>query len=468
MPIGGLLVKIHWLLFGLFFVDILSGCGHVVQDNIKPATFSKYPYTYISSAIKENESQWWKVFNDPLLDGYIEKALVNNFTIKEGFARLKQAHSFQNQADIYLYPTLDGRINAGAEWDEENNKNTSNTIQLGLAWEVDLWGRLSSAAEAVSHETLAVEDGLQGVIQLISTEVAETYFQLVVQNLYLQLLQRQIEANTTSLKIIKLRFANGAASLVDVYQQKQILAGVKTEIPLSEAATIILQNRLRVLLGQTPSSVSFLLQQNFPEIPPLPLLGIPADLLQNRPDLRQLQRELVAADYRVAEAVANRLPSLRIGGSVAIISGDFITSLFADALASIVDWGAKKSEVDKKKAIVEEKAARYSQRYLLAIEEVENALWQERKHDQLLIALEEQLLIAKATLRESRGRYIQGVTDYLPVLTALMAFQNLEMSILRRQGERLSYRLLLYRALGGQVVRTNNSNVLTIEPLIIQ
>lgn len=464
---GCLLLKSHGLLLCLFLLSSLSSCRHAVQDDVTPSVLSESTYTFDSSSVDENISQWWKIFSDPLLNEYIEKALANNFTLKEGFARLKQARSFQNLTDAHLYPALTGRIGADSEWDEDNNRSTSNRIQLDLTWEVDLWGRLSSSAKAASLETFAAEDELQAIALLISTEVANTYFQLVVQNLQLQLLLRQIEANTTSLKIIKLRFANGAASLVDVYQQKQILAGVKADIPLSEAAVIILQNRLRVLLGQSPSAVPFTLQQNFPEIPPLPLLGIPADLLQNRPDLRMLQRELVAADYRVAEAVADRLPSLRIGGSAGIISGDFITSIFADALATIIDWGAKKSEVERQKAMVEEKAALYSKRYLLAIEEVENTLWQERKHDQLLTALTEQLLISKATLRESRSRYIQGITDYLPVLTALVSFQNLEMNILRRQQEHLSYRILLYRALGGNVLSAN-SYALTIEPLRIQ
>jgi NodT family efflux transporter outer membrane factor (OMF) lipoprotein len=441
------------LLFCLVCLVSFSGCSHVVQDDVQPAVFPKASYSLSSFAtVEESLSQWWQVFNDPLLDDYIQKALTKNFTLKEGYARLKQARYFQNQADSRLYPALDGRMRAESEWETESDQNNSSRVTLDLAWEVDLWGRLSSAAKAASFETFAAEDELQGLALLLSTEVADTYFQLVVQYLQQQLLQRQIAANTTSFNVIKLRFANGAASLVDVYQQKQLLAAVKAELPLIEVRNIILQNRFHVLLGQAPESGSLALRHSFPQIPVLPQLGIPADLLQNRPDLRQLQRELVAADYRVAEAVADRLPALRIGGAAGFVSGDFITSLFADALATIVDWGDKKSEVEKKKAVVEEKTARYSQRYLVAIEEVENTLWQERKHKQLLVALQEQLLISKATLRESRGRYIQGITDYLPVLTALLSFQNLEMNILRRQQEQISFRLLLYRALGGNIL----------------
>ncbi len=461
MSTGHLLSQAHCFLFCLLSLVSFSACSHIVQDDVQPSVIAEPSYTINShQALEKLPTKWWQVFNDPLLDAHIEQALANNFTLQEGFARLKQARSIQNQAGSQFYPTLDGRVRAESEWEAENTRTDSNRIELDLSWEVDLWGRLSSVAQATSFETFAAEDELQGLALLLSVEVADTYFQLVVQYLHQQLLQRQIEANTTSLNVIRLRFANGLVSLVDVYQQKQLLAAVKAELPLSEARNIILQNRLHVLLGQPPESTPLAFRQTFPEIPALPMLGIPADLLQNRPDLRQLQRELVAADYRVAEAVADRLPALKIGGSAAFISGDFITALFADALATIVDWGGKKSEVEKKKAMVEEKTARYSQRYLVAIEEVENSLWQERKHEQLLTALTEQLLISKATLRESRSRYVQGMTDYIPVLTALVSFQKLEMNILQRKQERISYRLLLYRALGTDVLGTERDALL--------
>jgi NodT family efflux transporter outer membrane factor (OMF) lipoprotein len=441
------------LLFLLIFLLFSSGCSHVVQEDIQPPVLPLSSYSLGASASeKEYFPQWWQVFNDPLLNEHIQRALAENFTLKEGVARLKQARSFQVQADSHRYPGLDGRVRGESEWEADDEHGENSRIQLELTWEVDLWGRLSAAAKAADLEAQSTEDALQGLALLLTTEVADTYFQLVFQYFYQELLTRQVTANETSLAVIKLRFANGAASLVDVYQQQALLASVKARIPLSEAQHIVLQNRLSVLLGQAPESGLLSLDQNLPELPPLPKLGVPVDLLQNRPDLRELQRQLVAADYRVAEAVADRLPGLKIGGSAGWITGDFLTSIFAEALATIVDWGERKSEVEKQKAVVEEKMARYSQRYLVAIQEVEDALWQERQHERLLVALDEQMFISKATLRESRSRYIQGVTDYLPVLTALVSFQNLEMDILRRQQERISFRLLLYRSLGGNVL----------------
>lgn len=377
--------------------------------------------------------------------------MTDNFTLQEGYARLKQARISARQADSRLYPSLGGRL-SGTSLRRGGEPDDTSTAEVELAWEIDLWGKLSSAARSASFEALASESELQGMALLLSAEAADTYFQLIEQTLYRDLLLKQITANETSLDLIKLRFANGAASLVDVYQQEDLVASVKAQLPLNEARTIVLRNRLHVLLGRSPTTGELPLGKALPRIPPLPQVGIPADLLLNRPDLRQLQQELVAADYRVAEAVADRLPTISVGSSAGFVNGDLIVSIFADALATIFDWGIKKSEVDKQQAFVEEQIARYSQRYLLAVEEVENALWQERQHVQLLAALERQLQTAQATLNETRNRYMQGITDYLPVLAALVSLQNLERTILERQMERLSYRLQLYRALGGNVL----------------
>ncbi|MBU0962098.1 MAG: efflux transporter outer membrane subunit [Proteobacteria bacterium] len=450
------------LLFCLISFLSFSGCSHVVEENIHPLVISNSAYTISSSAPeKVGSSQWWLVFNDQLLNEYMQRALAGSFTLQEGYARLKQARSLQKQTDSSMYPSLDGQVSAGSIWDSDGERDDTSGFGVELIWEVDLWGRLSSAAKAAAFEAKAAEDDVQGLALLLSTEVADTYYQLIEQSLYRNLLEQQITANETSLDLIKLRFAHGAASLVDVYQQQELVASVKAQLPLNEARLIILRNRLHVLLGQAPESTSLSLGQSLPQIPSLPQLGVPADLLRNRPDLRQLQRELVAADYRVAAAVADRLPSVKIGSSVGLVSGDVLFSLFADALASIVDWGYKESEVEKQKAVVEEKAARYSQRYLVAIEEVENSLWQERQHELLLAALNEQLIISRATLHESRNRYIQGITDYLPVLAALVSLQNLERTMLQRQRERVSYRLILYRALGGNVLTREQNNIIT-------
>jgi outer membrane protein TolC len=126
-----------------------------------------------------------------------------------------------------------------------------------------------------------------------------------------------------------------------------------------------------------------------------------------------------------------------------------LLNIFTEALATLVDWDQKKNEVKRQKAKVEEKMAAWSQAYLEAVEEVENSLRQEQEQSKLLRALQEQLRVAESLLEQTRNRYLHGVTDYLPVLSALVSVQNLERSLIRQQRVQLSYRLQLYHALGG-------------------
>ena len=130
MSTGYFSLQVHWLLFCLLFLGSLSGCNHVVQDDVQPSVVPQSSYTLNSpETVEESLSQWWQVFNDPLLDKYIAKALANNFTLKEGFARLKQARYFQNQEDAHLYPLLDGRMRAESEWKTENDRKDTNKVK---------------------------------------------------------------------------------------------------------------------------------------------------------------------------------------------------------------------------------------------------------------------------------------------------------------------------------------------------
>jgi outer membrane protein TolC len=151
--------------------------------------------------------------------------------------------------------------------------------------------------------------------------------------------------------------------------------------------------------------------------------------------------------------VADRFPQIQLGGSAGFTNGfsteDRLMTLLLQAIAPVIDWDRRSSEVKKREALFREELARYSESYLVAIEEVENALWQEKYQLELLKALEDQISIARSNLNETRNRYQQGLTDYLPVLTALQSLQRLERDILSGRRQLISIRILLHRSLGG-------------------
>lgn len=454
----GILVS-GWLriiLFGLVYL-LVSSCSYQVNEDVTPDVVFNQPYSLKPNEDGKkalSEGPWWRVFEDPHLDHILVHALSENFDLKQAEARLRQAEMVHGQATARIFPELTGSLDSSSTWPNKGDHEDNLATEFELAWEVDLWRRLSSAREAAGYSAEAAKETLFDTALLISAQVVDTYFQIIEQQQQLVLLVRQIKVNQTFLELIELRFANGAASVVDVYQQRQLLAGIRAQIPVARARLRSLKHRFLVLLGRNPSDELPAMAEQLPNLAPLPQVGLPADLLINRPDLRAAHKRLVAADYRVAEAVANRLPQVRLFASGGIdgsglVSDNLFVSLLADVVAPIFDWNRRKMEVEHQRAVVDEELARYSQSFLVAIEEVENVLWQEHEQLELINALEEQLSLARANLAESRNRYMQGLTDYLPVLTVLHSMQGLERDLLQSRRELISQRILLHRALGG-------------------
>ena len=437
----------------LLLTIVFMGCNpHTVNKDISLLVDSSDEFTFSFDGIEPRE-RWWQALNDEFLDVLIEKALSGNLTLSQARARIEQAVAADKRAASFLYPDLDAEASVKEEWAGENKPEDSYSTGLALSWEIDLWGRLSSAKKAAAYEILASRDELEAAAILLTSRLADTYFQIIEQNLQLALLDRQVAAGQTLLELIELRFGYGEASVVDVFQQRQQLASTRAQVPVVKSRLRTLENRLHIQLGQAPSGKAFSLAGNFPELPGLPAAGVPVDLLTKRPDLRRIYNQLLAIDYRVAEAVADRFPKIDLKGSAGLTDGfsteDRLLSLLLEAVAPIIDWDRRSSEVRKREALFKEELAGYSHSYLTAIEEVENALWQEHHQRELLKALDNQIRIARSNLTETRNRYRQGLTDYLPVLTALQSLQQLERDIISKQRELISIRILLYRAVGG-------------------
>jgi NodT family efflux transporter outer membrane factor (OMF) lipoprotein len=408
--------------------------------------------------------------NDPVLGSLIDKALSANLTLKQIHARIEQTVAADKQAASFMFPELNAGASGRKEWEADNNADNTYNTSLALSWEIDLWGRISSAQKAAQHDIMATFEELEAAALILSAGVAETYFQIKEQNLQLLLLDQQIKAGETILELIKLRFSYGEASVVDVYQQRQQLASTRSQVPVVKSRLRTLENRLQVQLGRSPGDLTIKVEGDFPELPELPLAGIPVDLLQNRPDLRRIYNEMNAIDYRVAEAVADRFPKIQLDGNAGFTdgfsTGDRLMTLLLQAIAPVVDWDRRSSEVRKREAMFREELARYSESYLVAIEEVENALWQEKYQLDLLQALENQINIARSNLIETGNRYRQGLTDYLPVLAALQSLQLLERDILSGRRQLISFRILLYRSLGGSGLMAHASSVESAKSMI--
>ena len=442
----------------LLAVCLAGGCTlYPVSGKVTPTTLGPQKFTISSSGV-DASNRWWESLGDPKLSAVVEKALSNNLDLQQARLRIEQAESLRTQAAAGLFPELDAGGGARRTWEDPGPHTTAIGADLTLSWEADLWGRLTSARKAAESDRDALAEDLQATALLLASEVAETYMGIVEQKLKLELLARQVKVSKTLLELIELRFSVGESDIVDVYQQRQQLASTESQFPLIRARRRVLSNRLKVLVSRAPNDSPESSADDLPKVAGLPGVGVPSALVENRPDLRRIRHQLVAADHRVAQAVADRLPRLQLGlqrgyeGSSfhRLTSEGLFTSLMGDLAGPVVDFGRRKAEVDRRKAIVAERLMKFSQSYLVAIAEVEDALWRERRQRELIAALEKELELARGNLKETRIRFSRAaLTDYLPVLAAVQSLQALERNLLTRRRELVSIRILLHRALGG-------------------
>jgi len=349
----------------------------------------------------------------------VQTALENNLGLEQLALRIEQAEALHRQAGARSFPALSGSGSYDSVWrelDEDNARTRDESASAGalLNWELDVWGRIRSAQRAQKQQLDAAHYDLLGGQLLLSASIAETYFEILEQRERLRLLQEQIRVNETLLDLTRLRFGQGISSIVDVLQQQEQLASTRALVPSIEAREGQLSYTLDVLLGQAPGEGSIAFRA-LPEVSPVFRgAGVPSNLLSHRPDLMAARRRIAALDYRVGEALADRLPRFEIGG----------------ALSAMGD-------------------PEFSNLYLEAVRDVEIALLRERKQAERVALQESQLDTAKRLLSETRNRYSQGLTDYLPVLAAVTTEQGLERELITSRRELLTSRVVLHRALGG-------------------
>ena len=455
-------VYFQHFLFVFATIWCLTACSPFAPQPIQDAA-GRLPETYtLYNGTPDITTPWWESVGSPELNRLIGEALDESLTLKQAWARLQQSRALAVQAGADRYPSLEGfaatdltqrRIPATRGGPDGND-----TYSLGLlsSYEIDLWGRIQSQREAALSSLAATRADLQTARITIAAEVADRWVQILSQRLQKQLLERQLENNLIFLDLIELRFRKAMVSALDVYQQKQVVAAVRARIPLVAAKTQLLHHELAVLLGRPPRAQLGLSQAALPEIGQLPAVGLPADLLASRPDVQAAGMRLNVAQWQVAAARANRLPSIRLtAGAQYGASGmdalfeTWLLSLAADLTAPLLDGGRRAAEVDRTRAQVDENLWAYRQVVLGAIKDVEDALESETRQREHIKGLDAVMASARKGLEEAIQRYRRGLSDYLPVLTQLITVQDLERNLIEQEELLIRYRIALYRSLGG-------------------
>ena len=455
-------------LLAVFFSTILlvtTGCAPFAPPATAP-NLPDLPSRY--SLYQEGTSvqvPWWQAFKSDELNRLIALSLADGFSIRQAWAKLDQARAMAAKAGASLYPAID--LDAGSSFTRERSQSSSQGTHsysttkehsLGLAgsYELDLWGRIHSSLEAERFTARASLEDVHTAFMTLSGQIAENWIKILQVRNEQALVKAQIATNETYLEVLELRFDKSLSSALDVLQQREVLARSQTLLPPLEATEQVLLNETAVLLGKSPHFDLGLTQNALPAPLSVPAAGIPADLLANRPDVRAAGLRLHAAEWEIASARADRLPAITLTAQAEYASDQFNTlfdnwlaNLAAGLTGPVFDGHRRAAEVDRVRAVAEERLALYEQTVMQAVRDVENSLVNGEKQQAYLDATQKQLTIAKMTLQQAKERYQNGIVDYLTVLTSLLNVQSLERSLVQRQADLLLYQVALSRTLGG-------------------
>ncbi len=423
---------------------------------------SAEPASAASATASFADRAWWEILDDGALEALIDEGLRNAYDVRLAAWRLEEARANAGIARSEFLP----RIQAGAGWSRGRESEfllpggeTADLIDvnLGLSWELDLWGRIRRLNETALARYLATEEAQRGVLLSLVSEVATTYFQLRALDLQLDIARRTAQAFGETHALFDRRLEAGLASALETSSAEAALAATAASIPDLERRIVAQENRLSFLLGRNPGEVPRGAALEDQPLPPEVPVGIPSDLLERRPDLRQAEQELVAANAEVGLAVADYFPRVSLTGLFGGVAPE-VSELFGDGKTWSVGGGLLGPLVQGRRLGRQHRAAvarweqakvAYERGVANAFAEVSTALVAYQR----LAEVEREQARAVDRFREAvriaNSRYLSGLSDYLDVLQAQQQLFPAENALAGRRFERFATLVELYKALGG-------------------
>lgn len=415
------------------------------------------------------DARWWRQMGDPTLSALIEQALRRNYTVSAGWARVRQARYIANQVRAARMPqiglagdySIGKTISAIGEIEQQQA-----TGSLPVSYEVDLFARRARDHQAAKLDARAARLDQEALAITISAEVAEAWFDSINARIEVAVVQEQLETDLRFLELVELRYREGLNSAVDVHQQRQRVAGQRALLAQAEGQIDLTDQRLSILLGEAPGRRFAVDDKVLPDVGPTPEIKAPASLLQARPDIRAVQKRVEAEDRRLAAAVGTVLPQITIDfvPGYTWINSEITSPLFPGEQRKNFGWQWNAgggftvplfdglqgvSAIRSQRAVLDTLLDEYAQAILNGLIEVESSLVLERQERLRIQYLEDEFRLATVTLEATRDRYRAGLSDFLPVLTALATRQVSELQLVAARRRLVSYRIQLYRALGG-------------------
>ncbi len=451
----------------LTLICLLAGCAVTTKD-FQPPVQAPAAWSLTSTGTPLPDplpEQWWSALADPDLDALVETAINNNFDLRTAWDRLAQAQAIARREGAALEPSLDLRAGAGRTRSRTTTATTANSstrtdldldLGLGLSYELDLWGRLRNTRDAAALDALAAQDDVSSSAIILSADLATRWYEYSEQIERIAVLKEQNKRNQDVYDIINTQFRAGQTRAEDVLRQRNLVESNLGQLAIANRRAQTLRLQLLVLIGATPDQPLPIETPALIDLPALPDLGVPATLLQQRPDVRQAYRAVQAADQRAAAAITDRYPSISLSASAstsanrtADLFDNWLANLAANLTAPILDGGRRSAEIERTQAVTSQAINTYAQTILVALQEVETALAQEAQQREYLQSLERQHQTADLVVERIRDNYISGQTEYINVLNAQTTKQTLELQLLEAKRTLITDRIALSRALAG-------------------
>jgi multidrug efflux system outer membrane protein len=448
---------------------LLSGC--TVGPNYKRPVVA-VPPTYRGAVPDETaqtdtatlgDQKWRDIFQDEQLRALIRTALQQNYDVRIAASRVLEANAQLGITRADQFPTLSAGAGIGDVRTAQAKflpkfETSIGQVNLSAAWELDFWGKFRRATEAARANLLASKWARQEVVSTLVANVADAYFQLRALDLQLEISKRTLDSRQESLHLTRILANGGATSLLDVRQAEQLVFTAGAEIPALEQQIEQQENFLSILLGQNPGDIprgqTLTEQRQPPQVPP----GLPSSLLERRPDIRQAEEQLVAANAEIGVARAAYFPDISLSGSGGFQSSA-LTNLFsgpagawsfgASLAQPIFTGGRLRSGVRLAEAQQQTATLFYQQSIQEAFRSVSDALVAYRKTREFRAQQELLFESAKDAARLSQMRYTGGATGYLEVLTNETNAFSAELGLVQARLNELLALVQLYEALGG-------------------
>lgn len=448
---------------------VLAGCASVGPDYIKPDL--KAPQTW-NSETKEGRpgvprdtlASWWTNLKDPVLVGLIETAIKNNKDLKKAASRIREARAARGVAESQMYPSVDGSALYNVSR-TEGNSETGTTRQLFAAgldagWEIDLFGGVRRANEAARANYEASEEDYRMVHVTLAAEVALNYTDVRTMQDRLAIVEENLKLQTETYDLTTYRQKAGLVTQLDVDRAKTNMEDTRASIPTLKTRLAAAKNRLSALMGEYPgfADPTVAAPAGLPAVPVEIALGVPAETLRRRPDVRNAERQLAAQTARIGVATADLYPKLSLNGSIGIDATSFAGLFTANSRVldigprftwNIFNAGKVRSNIEIQNARQEQAYLEYENTIILALEEAENAITAYINEQKRMQSLNEALASATDSTSLALSQYKSGLIDFQAVLDSQRTLLSVRDNLATSKGAVVADLVRLYKALGG-------------------